>query len=333
MSSCPGDSTLGRLGSDSVGDATYAAIEGHIEGCPDCLEALERLAAVDDEHSDVLPTADRWPRIPGFAIERELGRGASGVVYLATQTDLHRRVALKVLTRALDQRARPAARRRWLWEARAISRVRHPNVASLHDYGEAEGWFYLVLEFIPGGTLKERLAASVSPPVAAGLAETIARAVGSIHGSGLLHLDLKPSNILLDGEVGDSWSRVVPRVSDFGLALFDDPDASITSLAGPRGTPSYMAPEQVIGSSGRIGPAADIYAIGAILYALLTGRPPFQGASAIETLDRVRNRDPVPPRRIDGAIPRDLQTICLACLQKDPVRRYATADALADDLR
>ena len=257
-----------------------------------------------------------------------------GVVYLAIGTGLDRPVALKILPGASGSDASTGPRRRWLREARAVSSIRHPNVVPLYDYGEADGWFYLVLEYVPGGTLKKRLTEPLPPRVAAGLMETIARAVGYLHGRGLLHLDLKPSNILLDCEENGPWDRVIPRISDFGLALSDDDaGASETSLAGIRGTPSYMAPEQAAGSRAGVGAAADIHALGAILYELLTGRPPFQGASTLETLDQVRGQEPVPPRRLNPKIPRDLETIALKCLEKNPSRRYASAEALADDLR
>ena len=280
-----------------------------------------------------LPDSERLPRIPGFEVQSELGRGAMGVVYLATQTALRRPVALKLLREQFGIDAPAVARRRWLREARAISSARHPNVVPLYDFGEADGWFFLVLEYIPGGSLKERLAGPLPPRIAATLLETIGRAVAYIHTRGMLHLDLKPSNILLDGDESASWDRAIPRVSDFGLALIADPDACETTLAGPRGTPPYMAPEQTDAGRERIGPATDIYALGAVLYELLTGRLPFLGTSPIETLSQVRDQEPVSPRRLNPAIPRDLETICLTCLQKDPGRRYATADAMTDDLR
>jgi hypothetical protein len=169
--------------------------------------------------------------------------------------------------------------------------------------------------------------------VAAGLVETIARAVGHLHVHGLLHLDLKPSNILLDCDGNGPWDRVTPRISDFGLALSsDDAGALEKSLPGLRGTPSYMAPEQATASCADVGAAADIHALGAILYELLTGRPPFQGTSMLETLDQVRGQNPVPPRRLNPKIPRDLETVALQCLEKSPSRRYASAEALAADL-
>ena len=273
MSSCPGESTLPSIGTDALGDSTYAAIEEHVEGCPECKSVLESLAHRCTDPQPVLPSPRRLPAIPGFEIHYELGRGAMGVVYLATRTGLDRPVALKVLPGAGGPDAIHGARRRWLREARAISSIRHPNVVPLYDYGEADGWFFLVLEYIPGGTLKKRLTQPTPPRVAAGLVETIARAVGYIHGRGVLHLDLKPSNILLDCEADAPWDRVIPRVADFGLAIFDNPDGSEASLAGPRGTPSYMAPEQMDAPHVRMGPTTDIYALGAMLYEV-HDRPP-----------------------------------------------------------
>ena len=336
VSSCPDEGVLRLLGTDLVGDSTYAAVESHIEGCDVCKTALERLARRRPAFAGLLPAPKRWPDIPGFMIRDELGRGAMGVVYLAVEEGLDRLVALKVLpaSNVVDDAAGP--RRRWLREARALSSIRHPNAVPLYDYGEADGWFYLVLEYIPGGTLKRRLGNPLPPPAAAGLLETIARAVGCFHAHGLLHLDLKPSNILVDGEDDAPWDRVTPRVSDFGLALSDrdlEYGPSETSLAGPRGTPQYMAPEQATGSRGHFGPATDIHALGAILYELLTGRPPYQGASTLDTLEQVRSQEPVPPRRLNSRIPRDLETITLRCLEKHLSRRYLSAGAMADDLR
>ena len=257
-----------------------------------------------------------------------------GVVYLAIETGLDRLVALKVLPGSLGADASGGPRRRWLREARAISSVRHPNVVPLYDYGEADGSFFLVLEYVPCGTLKQRLAEPLPPREAAGLIETIARAVGHIHSRGLFHLDLKPSNILLDGEDDGPWDRVTPRIADFGLALSDnETGASEKSLAGIRGTPSYMAPEQASASHADVGAAADIHSLGAILYELLTGRPPFRGTSTLETLAQIRGQNPVPLRRLNPKLPRDLETIALKCLEKNPSRRYPSAESLAGDLR
>lgn len=335
MAVCPSAATLARWGIDTLDGFTFAAVEEHIERCEDCRARLERLDRNGKElggSATTLPASGQPPRIPGFVIEQEVGRGGMGVVYRALQPSLDRQVALKVVRSG--SAAGPADHTRWLREARASARVRHNNVLRLHDVGEIDGWLYLVLEFIPGGTLKRRLDGPLPPRVAAEIVETIARAVHAIHGHRLLHLDLKPSNILLDGEPDAPWDRAVPKISDFGLAIGQgDPGVSSASLAGPRGTPSYMAPEQAADTPGRVGPAADIHALGAILYELLTGRPPFQGATVIETLDQVRDQEPVPPRRLNPKVPRDLETIALKCLEKDPSRRYPSAEAVADDLR
>ena len=336
MMSCRGEATLRLLGSDAISEETYIAIEAHVEGCSHCKAVLERLAHRRGDDPPVALTGPaHWPRIPGFEIHSELDRGAMGVVYLAIETGLERLVALKILPGALGPEASQSPRRRWLREARAISRVRHPHIVPLYDFGEADEWFFLVLEYVPGGSLKRRMTEPLPPRAAAGLMETIARAVEFIHRRGLLHLDLKPSNILLDGGENEPWEKLTPRIADFGLALSNDGASSDeTSLAGIRGTPNYMAPEQASAARGAgVGAVADIHALGAILYELLTGRPPFQGTSTIETLDQVRGQNPVPPRRLNPKIPRDLETIALKCLEKNPSRRYASAEALAGDLR
>lgn len=336
ISSCPSEEIVRLLGTDALGEATFAAIEQHVEECPICTATLERLARTRGQSSQPVPPPDpgRLPHITGFAIQNVLGRGAMGVVYLAVKEGLSRHVALKILPASVGAEGSLAGRRRWLREAQAVASIRHPNVVTLYDHGEADGQFYLVLEYVTGRTLKDRLAHPLAPRVAAGLVETITRAVGCFHGRGVHHLDLKPSNILLDGQDGAPWDQVTPKVSDFGLALSGgDGGPSEASLAFPRGTPSYMAPEQASANRAEIGKASDIHALGAILYELLTGRPPFQGSSPVETLDQVRHQNPVQPRRLNPNIPRDLETIALKCLEKTPSRRYASAEALAADLR
>ncbi len=338
MLDCPSAAALAGLGTDLIEAETLASLEGHIEVCPECQAKLERLARRDvmgePLTGPVLPGPDLVPTIPGFVIERELGRGAMGVVYQAIEQSLGRRVALKVV------RSGPSAssldHARWLREARAFARVRHDNVVRLYQVGESEGWLYLVLELVPGGTLEQRLNVPYTPRDAARLLESIAGAVIAIHREGLVHLDLKPSNILLDAGPEIPRELAVPRVGDFGIAFrSDEPDASLATalLAGPVGTPSYMAPEQVAFDRRKLGPAADVYGLGAILYHLLTGHRPFAAASVIDTLDQVRSREPVPPRRLNPTVPRNLETICLKCLQKQPARRYDSARAVADDLR
>ena len=222
----------------------------------------------------------------------------------------------------------------WLREAQAIGRVRHRNVVQLHEAGEQDGWLYLVLDLITGGSLAERITGPLPARVAVELMAAIARAVDQIHKAGMLHLDIKPSNILLDGLPDGPWDQVTPMIADFGIARAgDDPGATATGPIGARGTPSFMAPEQIAGDRAAIGPRSDVFALGATLYSLLTGRPPFQAASVIETLDLVRTREPAPPRTLVPGLPRDLDTISLTCLRKDPRRRYASAESLADDLQ
>jgi hypothetical protein len=254
-----------------------------------------------------------------------------GVVYQAWQPQLARRVAIKVVS--VNAEIGAGDRRRWLREARAVGRARHRNVVPLHEAGEHDGCLYLVLDLIVGGSLADRVTGRLPERVAVGLMAPVARAVAQIHKAGMLHLDIKPSNILLDGPPDGRWDQVTPMLADFGIAqVGDDPRATATSMIGVRGTPSFMAPEQVAGDRAEIGPRSDVYALGATLYSLLTGRPPFQAASVIETLDLVRTREPAPLRALVPDLPRDLETIALTCLRKDPGRRYASAEALADDL-
>jgi len=334
MSTCPSEETLARLGDDSPDRAEWSEVEEHVQNCKQCARSLEKLLARETNPETVsmsLPADGSLPHIPGFQIEAEIGRGGMGVVYRARQPELARTVALKIVPSGLLTGSRE--RKRWLLEARCVTQVRHPNIVQIYHAGEAEGWLYLVLEFVPGGSLRERLKGPVPPRAAAELLRPIAAAMTAVHAADLLHLDLKPSNILLDSAAEAAWHEACPKVADFGIARsLADRDTSATSLAGPWGTPSYMAPEQTTAARAGIGAAADIHALGAILYELLTGRPPFQAASTLETLDHVRAQNPVPPRRLNPKIPRDLETIALKCLEKTPGRRYTSTHALADDL-
>ncbi len=272
------------------------------------------------------PAEPAPPRIIGDCeVLETLGHGGMGVVYKAHHPRLGRDVAIKMM---LEGRyADPEHRDRFVSEARAAARLRHPNIIAIDAVGEYEERPYLLLELVGGGSLAQRLAEKpMAPRDAAELLETLARAVHAAHEAGVVHRDLKPSNILFttDG---------VPKVSDFGLAKLLDSESGRTLTGQVVGTPNYMAPEQAEGHSKRVGPAADVYALGAILYHALTGRPPFLGESALETLKLVTYTDAVPPRRLRPDVPRDLETICLKCLEKLTSKRYATALELADDLR
>jgi hypothetical protein len=338
MNICPEVATLALLGNHSLERVASSALVEHIESCAICQSRLNKLVENDadgpGELSALLPRPDHAPQIPGFVIERELGRGGMGVVYQARQPSLNRRVALKIVPSG--PRSGSHEYTRWVREARSLSRVRHENVVRLYQVGEANGWLYLVIELIAGGPLRDRLDIPYAARDAARLVESIVGAVAAIHREGILHLDLKPSNILLDGPNDLTREQAKPMVSDFGIAFVgNDPDMAptATGTAGPLGTPGYMAPEQIDGKRSAIGQAADIYGLGAILYHVLTGHPPFNAPSVSETFDWIRSREPVPPRRLNPAIPRDLETICLKCLHKHPGRRYASPDALAADLR
>jgi len=265
------------------------------------------------------------PSFPGHETLGKIGQGGMGIVYKARDKDLGRIVAIKTI--AEGQHASAEQRERFRGEAQAVARLRHPNIIAIHAIGVHENRPYLSLEFAEGGSLAQRLAEKpMAPGEAAGLIETLARAVQAAHQAGVVHRDLKPSNVLLTAEG-------VPKVSDFGLAKLLDADSAPTLSGQVLGSPSYMAPEQAGGHSKEVGPAADIYALGAILYHSLTGRPPFLGGSAIETLNLVVSTEVVSPRRLRPDVPRDLETICLKCLEKEPQKRYASALALADDLR
>ncbi len=265
------------------------------------------------------------PRIPGYDVEALLGRGGMGVVYKARHRRLNRPVALKMLIAGAY--AGPPERARFQREAEAVASLHHANIVAVYDVGDHEGCPYFTMELLEGGSLAQSLAGTPQPArQAAALLIALAEAVQVAHRAGIVHRDLKPANILLTADG-------TPRVADFGLARPFEGGSALT-LSGARiGTPSYMAPEQVIGKVGTIGPAADIYALGALLYEMLTGRPSFRGETAAETERQVIHDEPVPPSRLNRKVPRDLETICLKCLSKEPRRRYASAAALGDDLR
>lgn len=265
------------------------------------------------------------PDIPGYEVLEVLGHGGIGVIYRARHLRLNRVVALKMLLSGeFASRAELARFRR---EAEAVAALQHPNIVQIHDVGDVDGRPYFTMEFVAGGTLAQKLSGVPQPAqYSASLTQTLARAIHTAHLAGIVHRDLKPGNILLTSEG-------VPKISDFGLARHFGRPTDVTLGPAMIGTPSYMAPEQVIGKPDSVGPSADVYALGATLYELLTGRPPFRGETATETQRQVVNEEPAAPSRLNAKVPRDLETICLKCLFKEPSRRYVTSAALADDLR
>jgi serine/threonine-protein kinase len=348
---------------DVPGGDTPPQLPPYLQGELACLRLLRQaIRRQSPAGAAASPPGLAYDQVGRFEIRRELGRGSFGVVFLAYDPQLRRAVALKVPRP--EALVTPELRERLVREARAAAVLHHPNVVPVHEAGEAGPVCYIVSEYCPGVTLAAWLKELTQPvPVrlAAALVATLAEAVGHAHLQGVVHRDLKPSNVLLQprpeskapspesalqgpgagrGAAGPELP-FTPKVTDFGLAKFTP-----TTPAGPAGdredqtqsgqivgTPLYMAPEQASGKSKEVGPAADIYALGVILYEVLVGRPPFRGETPLDTREQVRSQEPVPPRRLRPKVPRDLETICLKCLQKEPARRYAGAEGLAEDLR
>ena len=325
-----------------------------VDGAVDAGPLLDAAATEDvpgigvDAEAPPAGAAQELPRVPGYEILAELGRGRWGVVFHARQQQLNRVVALKMILTGTFAGSQELAR--FDTEASAVARLQHPNIVQIYQKGQHGGLSYLELEYVDGGSLEQRLAGTPQPAdAAARLVETLARAVHYAHQCGVVHRDLKPANILLqkseirnpksekDTEGSDFGFRIsafTPKVADFGLAkLPAGEEGGRTRTGDIAGSPGYMAPEQAAGRTKEAGPAADVYGLGAILYDLLTGRPPFKAETWLETVRQVVVEEPVPPRRLRPRLPRDLETITLRCLQKDPRKRYASALDLADDLR
>jgi WD40 repeat protein len=265
------------------------------------------------------------PAIPGYEVVRLLGRGGMGAVYLARHHRLGRLVAVKMILAGAQ--AGPERTERFLREARALARLRHPHILQVHDLAEHDGLPFMALEYVEGGSLADRLRAGPLPPTeTARLIEVLAEAVHHAHREGVVHRDLKPANVLLTADG-------TPKVADFGLARLREADDRLTHSGAVVGTPAYMAPEQARGDEAAVGPATDVWALGAVLYECLTGRPAFQGASAYETLRQAVETDPTPPRRLRPETPAALEAVCLKCLEKQPGGRYAGASELAAALR
>src|SRR5206468_546178 len=288
-------------------------------------ENVEANAAVAASHSKkAARAAELLGELGDYELLEEVGRGGQGVVFRARQKSLNRTVALKVIS--LGQWASKAHLKRFRLEAEAAARLEHPSIVPIHEVGERDGSCYFSMKFVEGGQLDEVVRRTpISIRQAAELIAKVARTVHYAHEHGILHRDIKPGNILLD-------QKGEPHLTDFGLARLIETDSTVTRTQEVLGTPSYMAPEQAVGNNAAVSRVTDVYEIGAVLYHLLTGQPPFAGGTTYETIKLLLDTEPRQPRLLNPKIDRDLSTICLKCLEKDPKRRYASALALAEDL-
>ena len=327
---------------DSIPDAS---LEHHIESCAKCQAVLQNIAL--RERQTLAPLLDIKMRplnpdpedstgglnreIPGFRIERELGRGGGAVVFLAEDLTTSRMVALKVI--ATEPETNVEMRVQWLEEVRLAARIEHQNVVRLYHVEESAGYFLLVFEYVAGGTLQNWKNIPATPLQIARLIHTIALAVHQIHQQGILHLDLKPSNILIDTSAGESWDTIQPKVSDFGISSWSSPkEFTAGGRQASRGTPAYMAPEQVFGEPALLSPATDVYGLGGLLLTLLTGSPPFGGSSSTQIIRQVIETPVTVWDEQTRNVPDGLRDITLCCLQKHPEYRYTTTKELADEL-
>jgi WD40 repeat protein/predicted Ser/Thr protein kinase len=349
MQECPAPDRLQALLAGELVPEEQATVEAHLAGCTGCQRLLDELtdlgldqwrrlmtpppdtlpiftASLTEQTTWTLGLPENRPVAPvGYEVLEELGRGGMGIVYKARQRSLNRLVALKVMMEASGASA--ADRERFRREAEAAALLHHPNVVQVYEVGEASGQLFLAMEHVAGGTLADRLAGTPRPArEAAELVEILARAMQFAHEQGVVHRDLKPANILLT-------EQGVPKVGDFGLARLLESSVGPTRTSDLLGTPSYMAPEQAAARHAEVGPRTDVWALGAILYECLTGRPPFKAALPLLTLQQVVHHDPATPCRLVPGVPRDLETICLKCLAKESAGRYQSAGELADDLR
>jgi WD40 repeat protein/serine/threonine protein kinase len=300
--------------------------EGVTQGlCASCLIVEGFKLATDTVAPDHAPASNPAARHFGdYELLDEIARGGMGVIYRARQRSLDRIVAVKMLL--FGPHASTEYVKRFRAEASAAASLQHPNIVAIHEVGVHQGEHYLVMDLVDGPNLGQFVKDEpLSAKRAAGYLKTIAEAIHYAHERGILHRDLKPSNVLVD-------SNDQPRVTDFGLARRLDADSSLTLTGQILGSPSYMPPEQAGANHHKVGRRSDVYSLGAMLYHMLTGRPPFIGGGLNETLEQVFHREPVAPRLLNPAVPRDLETICLKCLEKEPVRRYPSAQALADEL-
>ncbi len=304
--------------------------------CPDCLLGVARVDQSDVHSAATLPpdslaTPAVAPKsgthveyFGDYELPDEIATGGMGVVWRARQTSLKREVAIKMIRAGALARAEEVAR--FLREAEAAANLQHPNIVAIHEVGEHGGRNYFSMDYVAGRDLGALVKnGPLAPTCAARYVKIIAVAVHFAHQRGTLHRDLKPQNVLID-------SADQPRITDFGLAKFMKADSSMTQSGAVMGTPSYMPPEQAAGRHGDVGPASDVYSLGAILYELLTGRPPFRESTAMSTLIEVLEAEPTAPRRLKADIPADLETICLKCLEKSPSARYSSARSLAEEL-